>query len=69
MCARLCWQVAAQAEHHIVVRKAVDAEGRALTRFAVLTEEAERAEEVGAMLGLGTSEALQMMQAASASFG
>ncbi|EIE25588.1 P-loop containing nucleoside triphosphate hydrolase protein [Coccomyxa subellipsoidea C-169] len=59
-------QVAAQAEHHIVVRKAVDAEGRALTRFAVLTEEAERAEEVGAMLGLGTSEALQMMQAAIA---
>ena len=62
-------QVAAQAEHHIVVRKAVDAEGRALTRFAVLTEEAERAEEVGAMLGLGSSEARQMMQAASPSFG
>ncbi|BDA41836.1 DNA repair protein RecN [Coccomyxa sp. Obi] len=59
-------QVAAQAEHHIVVRKAVDAGGRALTRFAVLTEEAERAEEVGAMLGLGTTEALQMLQAASA---
>ena len=64
----MSWQVAAQAEHHIVVRKAVDAEGRALTRFAVLTEEAERAEEVGAMLGLGSSEALQMMQAASSSF-
>ncbi|CAL8460865.1 g396 [Coccomyxa elongata] len=59
-------QVAAQAEHHVVVRKAVDADGRALTRFAVLTEEAERAEEVGAMLGLGTTEALQMLQAASA---
>ena len=58
--------MAAQAEHHVVVRKAVDAQGRALTHFAILTEEAERAEEVGAMLGLGTTEALQMLQAASA---
>ncbi len=58
----VCWQVAAQAEHHVVVRKSVDAEGRAATQFAVLQEEQERAQEVGAMLGLGPAEALQMLQ-------
>jgi DNA repair ATPase RecN len=57
--------VAAHAEHHIVVRKSVDAEGRAMTRFAVLQDEVERAEEVGAMLGLGRSEAVQMLQSAA----
>lgn len=57
-----CWQVAAHAEHHIVVRKSVNVDGRAATQFAVLQEEAERAQEVGAMLGLGPAEALQMLQ-------
>ena len=51
-----------------MVRKTVDGEGRAATRFTVLAEEGERAEEVAAMLGLGRGEALQMLQAANESF-
>lgn len=59
--------MAAHAEHHIVVRKSVDDDGRALTKFALLDAESERAEEVAAMLGLGVGEALQMLQAVHAS--
>jgi DNA repair ATPase RecN len=58
-------QVAAHAEHHVVVRKSVDGEGRAATSFAVLEQEGERAQEVAAMLGLGTGEALQMLREAA----
>ncbi len=56
-------QVAAHAEHHICVRKAAGADGRALTRFEALAADA-RAEEVAAMLGLGRAEALQLLAAA-----
>ena len=55
-------QVAAHADHHIVVRKAVDSQGRTITKFSVLDEQEERVKELAAMLGLGTGEALQMLQ-------
>ncbi len=55
-------QVAAHAEHHIVVRKAVDSQGRTTTKFSVLEEQEERVQEVALMLGLGAGEALQMLQ-------
>lgn len=55
-------QVAASAEHHIVVKKAVDAEGRALTQFGLLQQEQERLAEVAAMMGMGQHEALQVLQ-------
>jgi hypothetical protein len=44
-------QVAAHAEHHIIVRKAIADDGRMLTRIQTLAEEDERAHEVADMLG------------------
>eukprot|EP00884_Botryococcus_braunii_P022424 jgi/Botrbrau1/8866/Bobra.50_2s0023.2 len=58
-------QVAAHAEHHICVRKGVEADGRPLTRFQALREETQRIEEVADMLGMGREEALQLLRAAS----
>ena len=58
-----CVQVAASADHHVVVRKALDGEGRALTRVMILAQEQERLAEVAAMMGVGQQEALQVLQA------
>ncbi len=55
-------QVAAAAEHHIVVKKAFDDEGRALTRVMPLVHERERLAEVAAMMGVGQQEAVQVLQ-------
>ena len=47
-----------------MVRKGRAEDGRMLTHFASLAGEADRAQEVGEMLGLGTTEAVQMLRAA-----
>ncbi|KAK9819715.1 hypothetical protein WJX72_001582 [[Myrmecia] bisecta] len=57
-------QVAAHARHHLRVRKAVAADGRMITQIDALYSQQQRAEEVAAMLGLGLSEAQQMLQSA-----
>ena len=57
----LCLQVAAHAEHHLVVRKAEGSDGRMLTVIQPLTDARERATEVAAMLGLGLPAAEQML--------
>ncbi|CAL5219355.1 g1171 [Coccomyxa viridis] len=59
-------QVAASADHHIVVKKALDGEGRALTRIRILLQEQERLAEVAAMMGVGQQDALQVLQASGA---
>ncbi len=59
-------QVAASADHHIVVKKALDNEGRALTRIMILLQEQERLAEVAAMMGVGQQDALQVLQASRA---
>ena len=56
-------QVAASAEYHVVVKKSLDAEGRALTRVVPLLHDEERLAEVAAMMGVGQQEALQVLQA------
>ena len=56
-------QVAASAEHHVVVKKALDSEGRALTRVVILLQEQDRLAEVAAMMGVGRQEAMQVLQA------
>ena len=56
-------QVAASAEQHVVVKKALDSEGRALTRVMPLLREEERLAEVAAMMGMRQQEALQVLQA------
>jgi DNA repair ATPase RecN len=56
-------QVAAAAEHHLVVRKALGADGRPVTRFAALESRAERASEVAAMLGLDVAAAEALLAA------
>ena len=55
--------MAASAEQHVVVKKALDIEGRALTRVMPLLREEERLAEVAAMMGVGQQEALQVLQA------
>lgn len=57
-------QVAAHAEHHICVRKAVDAGGRLVTRFERLLDRNARLGEVSAMLGLSEEAAENVMRAA-----
>ena len=59
---RVYMQVAAAAEHHIVVKKAFDGEGRALTRVMPLVHEQERLSEVAAMMGVGQQEAVQVLR-------
>ena len=44
-------QVAAYADHHLCVRKAVDSEGRVQTSVDALLDINDRAHEVAAMLG------------------
>ncbi len=57
-------QVAAAAEqHHLVVRKALGADGRPVTLFAALESRAERAGEVAAMLGLDEAAAEALLAA------
>ena len=56
-------KVAAHAEHHIRVLKAIGADGRALTAFETLDAE-QRCEEVAAMLGMGRTEARHLLVAA-----
>ena len=55
--------MAASAEQHVVVKKALDSEGRALTRVMPLLREEERLAEVAAMMGMRQQEALQVLQA------
>lgn len=57
-------QVAAHADHHICVRKATDVQGRVQTVFEHLDSTEARAEEIAAMLGLGLTEAFQLLDAA-----
>ncbi len=47
----------------MVVQKALDSEGRALTRVTPLLREEDRLAEVAAMMGVGQQEALQVLQA------
>ena len=47
----------------MVVKKALDIEGRALTRVMPLLRGEERLAEVAAMMGVGQQEALQVLQA------
>lgn len=54
-------QVAASANHHICVRKQVTDDGRVLTRFEALTDEAEKLQEVAAMGGMRIEEARNML--------
>ena len=44
-------QVAAYADHHICVRKAIDSQGRAQTVIEALADQHDRVEEIAAMLG------------------
>ena len=44
-------QVAAHADHHLCVRKAVDSEGRVQTTVEALIDLEDRAHEIAAMLG------------------
>ncbi|KAK9798188.1 hypothetical protein WJX73_001384 [Symbiochloris irregularis] len=60
-------QVAAHAQHHVVVRKQLDPSGRVLTRFTPLQSQKEREGEVAAMLGLGLPQAQMLMHAAQPS--
>lgn len=46
-----CMQVAAHADHHLCVRKAVDPEGRVQTSVEALVDLEDRAHEIAAMLG------------------
>ena len=46
-----CMQVAAHADHHLCVRKAVDLEGRVQTSVEALVDLEDRAHEIAAMLG------------------
>ena len=55
--------MAAHAEHHIRVAKAIGADGRALTRFESLDAD-QRCDEVAAMLGMGRAEARHLLAAA-----
>ncbi len=47
----------------MVVKKALDSEGRALTRVVILLQEQDRLAEVAAMMGVGRQEAVQVLQA------
>ena len=61
-----CCQVAAHAPHHVCVRKVV-VEGRVLTSFQHLGSQAEREEELAAMLGMDLQAARQLMASTAAS--
>ena len=66
VCLLLVPQVAAHAEHHLCVRKAVGADDRVVTQFDALQQRPERLAEISAMLGLPAGAAEQLMAAAAA---
>jgi DNA repair ATPase RecN len=57
--------VAAHAEHHLCVRKAVGADDRVVTQFDALQQRPERLAEISAMLGLPEAAAEELMAAAA----
>jgi len=57
--------VAACASSHICVRKGKAEDGRVVTHFDTLEEEAERSQEIADMGGVRLEEAVNMMQAAA----
>lgn len=58
-------QVAAHADHHLVVQKAVSPDGRMLTAVQPLHDDDERVAEVAAMLGLDADAAQAMLRDAA----
>lgn len=57
--------MAACASSHICVRKGKAEDGRVVTHFDTLEEEAERSQEIADMGGVRLEEAVNMMQAAA----
>lgn len=58
-------QVAAHADTHLVVRKALDPDSRMVTRFQRLSRRDERLAEISAMLGLPHAAAEELLQQAA----